>query len=333
MKIEGILFLSVNKKRKVLNMKLRNLLLILSVVALFVVAGCSKPLAGQAIKFTDDQGKNCVGYKLYISGNGEGTTWQNCKKLDDGTWDATGCVPRDWHYQKGDGTIVPAIFSDTGEVQKGYEGGTCITEFADLDENGDPIGWCATATVDKKECEEAAVKEESVSEAVVGEATSTGIGDGSGSEEAVGDGTGKCGAGLTPCGPNKDCVDTKTDPSNCGACGNWCFSQDKYPGVKDTECVDSVCVMKACKEGFMLKEGKCVKTCPWNGERKVLKSWCQGSVPTNETECTVSGVVSVITEVQEKECSEVNTPWGPGCGTFNSTLSASGKLATCQKSS
>ena len=68
-------------------MKLRNLLLIFSVLALLVVAGCGKPLAGQAIKFTNDQGQNCVKYNLYLSGNGEGTQWKNCNVLADGTVD------------------------------------------------------------------------------------------------------------------------------------------------------------------------------------------------------------------------------------------------------
>ena len=82
---------------------------------------------------------------------------------------------------------------------------------------------------------------------------------GYGGEEPIGDGTGKCGEGLTPCGPKKDCVHMGTDPSNCGSCGNWCFSQDKYPGVKNSECINSVCVLKECKVGLMLKDGKCVK--------------------------------------------------------------------------
>lgn len=72
-----------------------------------------------------------------------------------------------------------------------------------------------------------------------------------------------CPYGLTACGPKKDCVDTKTDPSNCGvgveACGNWCFDSKKYPGVKTAECSNSVCIMKACKNGYTLVNGLCVK--------------------------------------------------------------------------
>ena len=82
---------------------------------------------------------------------------------------------------------------------------------------------------------------------------------GYGGDQPIGDGTGKCGSGLTPCGSKLDCVHTGTDPSNCGLCGNWCFSQDKYPGVKKAECINSVCVLKECKTGLMLKDGKCVK--------------------------------------------------------------------------
>lgn len=91
-------------------MKLRNILLIFSVLALFVVAGCSKPLAGQAINFGGTE------------------------------YSTEGCVSGEWWYELSDGTMV-------GEGRGGIVG--CTTEYADLDANGNPIPWCATATVSK----------------------------------------------------------------------------------------------------------------------------------------------------------------------------------------
>ncbi len=69
--------------------------------------------------------------QVYISGNGEGTEWANCENGDDSL-----CVSGKWHYQQGNGVL---------EGGSGYVG--CITEFADLDANGNPIPWCATKII------------------------------------------------------------------------------------------------------------------------------------------------------------------------------------------
>lgn len=79
--------------------------------ALILIVGCSKPLAGQAINFG-------------------GTDYST-----------EGCPQGEWWYELSDGTLV-------GEGRGGIVG--CTTEYADLDGNGNPIPWCATATVEKE---------------------------------------------------------------------------------------------------------------------------------------------------------------------------------------
>jgi hypothetical protein len=52
-----------------------------------------------------------------------------------------------------------------------------------------------------------------------------------------------CPDGLTEC--NGECVDLNTDVNNCGECGNLC----EFPHA-EASCVDGVCVMGACHEGW-----------------------------------------------------------------------------------
>ena len=48
---------------------------------------------------------------------------------------------------------------------------------------------------------------------------------------------------LTQCGQH--CVETQTDPSNCGGCGRTCF----FPNA-EANCVDGQCQLGVCEIGF-----------------------------------------------------------------------------------
>src|SRR3989338_1263445 len=125
---------------------------------------------------------------------------------------------------------------------------------------GQAIGVESSAEMSEESSEESGDVVEEVSEIVAEEVTE--VVKTEAEVVAVGDGTGNCAAGLSPCGPNKDCVATASDPSNCGACGDWCFDSTKYPGVKNAECIESVWVMKECNKGFIMnKNGLCEKEC------------------------------------------------------------------------
>ena len=58
-----------------------------------------------------------------------------------------------------------------------------------------------------------------------------------------------CPSGKTPCASL--CVDSKTDPKNCGACGHACAGAEA--------CVDGACVL-TCDAGLTGCGGACVKT-------------------------------------------------------------------------
>src|SRR5262249_26009436 len=66
----------------------------------------------------------------------------------------------------------------------------------------------------------------------------------------VGEPTG-CAEGRTDC--NGTCVDTTTDPVNCGACGDACSA----PASATATCTNGTCGF-ACNQDFHLCEGSCI---------------------------------------------------------------------------
>jgi hypothetical protein len=82
-----------------------------------------------------------------------------------------------------------------------------------------------------------------------------------------------CGPGLTACGA--ECVDTQTDPSNCGDCDVVC-STDCSGDVTGTTCSAGTCAITSCSTNHYDVDALCENGCECIGQG-VGGSFCGGS--------------------------------------------------------
>ena len=77
-----------------------------------------------------------------------------------------------------------------------------------------------------------------------------------------------CQSGLTSC--NGQCVDTATDATNCGSCGNTCN--------QGQSCVNGACVT-TCPSGTTECNGNCVTNCTSGQVLNTTTCTCEGNQP------------------------------------------------------
>ncbi len=371
-------------------MRLQNVLLIFSVLALFVVAGCTKPIAGQAISGFSDGGcvkgpwsykdgsgqyhnfkEGCTtefadrdengnpipwcttktvkirGYpNLYISGNGQGTQWKECSKEEIKVQESLfkkeeapadkmsvklECSGKNTEYS--DEICANQISKFNGKPKKCGFSDPVKIGCVDNCKPGEDVVWCGDKGYSndgkfaKNACKSDGTGYDSlITKGITGCPIGTSCDDKEGKCVKSGDGTGNCPAGTTPCGPKKDCIGTTSDPSNCGGCGNWCFDSKKYPGVKDTECIKSVCVTKGCKSGFVLQDGFCLK------KLEEIKSSAQFNLSeANVTNTSLSGGYSTsnsskVVNVTSFSCAPTPNSSCKGNILVNSTINCQGVI-------
>jgi len=122
--------------------------------------------------------------------------------------------------------------------------------------------------------------------------------DGGGSSSGGPDAGNACNAGYTSC--NSVCVDTKSDPMNCGTCGNTC----------PVACSNGACVT-ACPDPTSNCSGACVDLKTNNDHCGDCATSCttQGKTCTNGS-CSCGATVSTLADVQ----GQIFTP---SCATSN----------------
>lgn len=122
-------------------------------------------------------------------------------------------------------------------------------------------------------------------------------------------GGGMCDEGLTACGD--ECVDTRSNPQSCGACGNACPSGQS--------CQASVCVAE-CSSGLTSCEGSCVDLTSDPANCGACGAACQGGDSCQAGQCVLvcaqpltncsDACVDTLTSAQH--CGGCDQPCVPG---------------------
>ncbi len=73
-------------------------------------------------------------------------------------------------------------------------------------------------------------------------------------DDSGGGDAGSCTAGLTRCGGA--CVDTRTEPTSCGACGRTCVVTNA-----EASCVEGMCALGTCIGGYLDCDGELANGC------------------------------------------------------------------------
>ena len=87
----------------------------------------------------------------------------------------------------------------------------------------------------------------------------------------------KCEQGYTDC--NGECYDLNGSAYHCGDCDSVCTS-DKYSHSTDLACVDGICEVSGCEDGYHVEMGRCSSNTCTDGETDCIHSDKIGMVKT-----------------------------------------------------
>ncbi len=126
----------------------------------------------------------------------------------------------------------------------------------------------------------------------------------------------RCGPGCGPCNPDTEsccngiCVDTTSNPSNCGGCGITCI----VPNAHGASCASGNCNYGTCDENF----GDCDNDMATNG--------CEENLLTSATNCGACGATckgnasynptcnnGICTCSSQDDCVNTAIPWSNYC--------------------
>ena len=89
----------------------------------------------------------------------------------------------------------------------------------------------------------------------------------------------KCESGYTDC--NGECYDLQNSAYHCGSCTGICTS-DKYSHSTELACIEGVCEVSACEDGYHVELGRCTSNTCTDGETDCIHSDKIGMVKTCE---------------------------------------------------
>lgn len=118
----------------------------------------------------------------------------------------------------------------------------------------------------------------------------------------------RCPGGLSRCGSG--CIDTRTDPANCGACGKACVS---YPNANST-CTEGTCSF-TCSKSYLRVFEDC------NG---IAADGCESNLASDRSNCGTCG--NACAEGDTCLASSCQKPLGSGAGPKPLTQSPNGQL-------